>query len=129
MYRKISELICILRKFDVFELEHMGVDVQMSETSHTIRHRFREEVIVPIVALSNAYDFFIFSEAKKVITTADNIKCVVETWEEHNICDLEKDIKEMYNIDAWSFIKTWRASFPQMTSMQFLKIKLQKNED
>lgn len=129
MYRKLSNLICTLRKFDVFELEHMGLDVHVSETCHDIKHKFRETIIVPIVAMGNAYDFFIFNEAKKVVKTADNIRCVVTEWDEQNICDLENEIKELYNMDAWSFIKTWRASFPQMTSMQFIKMKLQRNED
>lgn len=129
MYRKISEIICVLRKLDVFELEHMGLDVSVVETCHDIKHKYKDEVIIPIVAMNNAYDFFIFSESAKRVVTADGVKCNVVEWGEYNICDIEDEITRLYNMDAWSFMKVWRNSFPQMTSMQFIKMKLEKYED
>lgn len=129
MYRKISKMICVFRKLDVFEFEHMGVDVHKETTSHDVKHKYREEMILPIISISNAYDFFIFNESSKIVTTADGIKCVVSDWSEENVCDLEEDIKRLYDMDAWSFIKIWRNTFPQMTSMQFVKMKLKKYED
>lgn len=118
-----------MRKLDVFELEHMGLDVHVVETCHDIKHKYKDEVIIPIVAMSNAYDFFIFSEAPKKVTTADGVKCKVTEWGEYNICDIEEEIKRLYGMEAWPFMKTWRSTFPQMTSMQFIKLKLEKYED
>ena len=65
----------------------------------------------------------------KYVTTADGVRCKVEHWEEKHICELDSKIKELYGIDAWSFICRWfKASNGHMDSMHFLIIKLKKDE-
>lgn len=105
------------------------MDARKDRTYHELKHSFKEEVIVPMVALTNNYDFLIFENAEKILRLADGTECSVERYEEKHICDLEDDIKRLYNVDAWSFIKRWHKYDAMMTNMMFLKIWLKKYND
>lgn len=107
----------------LFELEGVEADMNKSDTYHNLRHKFRNEIIVPIAAISNNIEFLLY-DAVKHVRTSDDVECVVETWEEKHICDLEEDVKEIYGVEAWAFMKTWHKFEPCMTSMQFIKMKL-----
>lgn len=122
MDTKIGKL---LRAFDV---EGMELDANRSDTYHHIKHKFREVVILPIAAVSNNIDFLIFDKAKKHVKTSDDVECDVVSWSEEHICDIEDEIKKIYELDAWSFIKTWHKHEPCMTSMHFIKMELRKYE-
>lgn len=110
-----------------FCLEDMSVDANKSDTYHNIKHSFREEIILPIAAIGNNVDFLLYKGVKHV-KTSDAIECIVEEWEEVHICDLEKDIQRIYNSATWPFILKWRKFEPCMTSMNFIKMKLKKDE-
>lgn len=95
-------------------------------TYHNIKHRYREEVIVPVVALSNNIDFIMGEETEKRVLTADNVKCKVKKYKFVHICELENEIKRLYNKEVWDFIKMWYKVMPNIYSMEFLTLKLEK---
>lgn len=95
-------------------------------TYHNVKHRYREEIIVPVAALSNNIDFIMDSEAEKRVLTADNVKCRVKKYKFIHVCELENEIKRLYNKGAWDFIKMWYKVVPNIYSMEFLVIKLEK---
>lgn len=115
---KIGELL------KMFELEHMEVDMNRSDTYHNVKCKFKDTVIVPVAAISNNIDFLIYTDAKKHVRTSDDKECLVVKYEEIHICDLECDVKSIYGIDTWSFVKTWHKHEPCMTSMNFIKMEL-----
>lgn len=95
-------------------------------TYHCLKHRYREELIVPITAISNGVDFILGKDSEKRMLTADNVKCRVTKYKFVPICELENDIKRLYNKDAWDFLKTWYKAMPNMFSLEFLVLKLEK---
>lgn len=102
--------------------------MERNETSyHKVLHRYRDEIVVPYIALRNNIDFML-NKGERYLITSDNIKAKVVECKEVHICDLEDDIKRLYNILAWDFIKRWHGSDNRMDSMHFLKIKLKKEE-
>lgn len=94
---------------------------------YNIQHSFRYEIIIPVAALHNNIDFFMDND-EKIVKTSDGFICSVLNWSYIHICDLEKDVKRLYNIDIWSFIQKWYSAIPYMESMYFLKIFLEKKE-
>lgn len=95
-------------------------------TYHNIKHRYREEVIVPVSALSNNINFILGKQNEKRVLTADNVKCKVKKYKFVHICELENEIKRLYNKEAWEFIKMWYKVMPNIYSMEFLTLKLEK---
>lgn len=96
-------------------------------TEHNVLHKFKETMIVPYYAVTNNCSL-IMSKGDHYITTADKICCKVVNWNEKHICELEEEIQKLYGIDAWSFVKRWYKSAPQMDSMHFIVLDLKKEE-
>lgn len=94
---------------------------------YEVKHKFRDTIIIPICAITNNIDFLLNKGDKKVITS-DKIKCVVIDYQEKHICELEKLIREIYNISAWDMICKWYRYCKYMDSMHFLILKLKKDE-
>ena len=118
-----------LNAIDGFEFEFMGADFMDEDTYHRLRHRYASEVIVPYVAITKNVDFIINSRATKHIITADEVKCKVASYEEKHICDLEDDIKRIYKLDAWAFMKRWHEFEPYMTCAHFVKMFLEREDE
>lgn len=112
-------------------LEFGGLEMEMNRTDtyHNVKHRFRDTIIVPLAAISNNIDFILFDKAKKHVRTSDDVECIVTSFEEKHICDIEQDIKDLYKREAWEFLKTWHQFEPCMTSTQFVKLTLKKDEN
>lgn len=105
------------------------VNEEKEKTYHRILHSFKPEIIVPIAAITNNVDFVIGSkECVRMVKTSDNVECIVEAYEEKHMCELEADIKRLYNMDPWPYIQRWYKVAPHMHTMDFFKIKLKKNE-
>lgn len=98
-------------------------------TYHSIKHRYREEIIAPVASLSNNINFILKGQTRKRVLTADNVKCKVKKYRLVHICELENEIKRLYNIGPWDFIKMWYKVIPNIDSMEFLVIKLEKIDD
>jgi hypothetical protein len=100
----------------------------MSETKiYTIQHSFKKEIIIPIVALHNNLHF-LMSNGNKLVKTSDNYICNVTHYRYKHICELEKDVQRLYNIDVWSFIKRWYNAIPYIDSMMFINMFLEEYE-
>lgn len=99
----------------------MGISVK-----YAIRHSFKEEVIIPMVALYHNVDFLFEQENVKLLKTSDGIICKVKKYSIKHICEIENDIKRLYNMDAWSYIKRWYSAMPYMDSMNFLVLELEQ---
>lgn len=101
--------------------------MSVSIIKYHIAHRFKEEVIIPFVALTNNIDFCTTKNEEKTCLMADNVMCKVVSWEEKHICKLVGDVKRIYGIqNMWDFIVRWYGLDNHMDSMYFLHIKLKK---
>lgn len=94
---------------------------------HQVKHRWREEMILPVRCINSNIDFLIGSEPKQIKTT-DNIVADVIEWKEIHLCKLEKSIKELYGMTVWDFMNKWFNSGEEFDSAHFIYIKSKKNE-
>lgn len=128
----ISRLFNLLNT-GIFEIESFdmkeGKKEDKSVTYHNILHKYRDEIIIPAVALTETYDFFMFPKAKKIVKMSDGVICTVKSYEERHMCDFEDDIMRIYGCDVWSFVKKWHKYDPCMQSMIFIKINLIRNDE
>lgn len=93
--------------------------------TYQLKHRYRENIIVPYVGIGNNCQFFMDNEDKYVIT-ADGVKCIVESCEYTHIFELEEKIKNDYKMDILSFLKRWYNTDKRMQSMEMVILKLKK---
>lgn len=101
---------------------------ESKDTEHSILHRFREEIIVPITAVSNNIDFIVYN-GKKICTFADDKVGEVIDWCEKPIFALEQDIKRLYGMEAYQFLAKWASADKNMTSFYLFHIKLKEYEE
>lgn len=118
------EALEMFQKVGFKDIVSMSLD-NNSTTKHHINHRYKDEVIVPFVGLSDNCTF-IMSKGEKQITCADGVEAKVVEWKDCHICTLEEDIKRLYGIDTWSFVRRWYQTEKRMDSMTFIKMKLEK---
>lgn len=124
MAKSIGEALMLLQEFEC-DITAMSLD-NNNPTEHFVNHSFKQKIIVPFVGVTNNCSF-VLSKGDHYITTADKIRCKVVNWNEKHICELEEEIQKLYGIDAWSFVKRWYKSAPQMDSMHFLVLNLTKD--
>lgn len=93
--------------------------------TYQLKHRYRENVIVPYVGIGNNCQFFMDDEDKYVVT-ADGVKCIVESCEYKHIFELEEKIENDYKMDILSFLKRWYNTDKRMQSMEMVILKLKK---
>lgn len=93
--------------------------------TYSLKHRYRQEVIVPYIAIANNALFFA-DEGEKEVITADNVRCEVESVEYKHVFDLEETIQKDYGIDVLSFLKRWYSMDKRMQSMEMIVLKLKK---
>ncbi len=124
MAKTMSEAIALLSKvYGGISIHNNKMKSEDIVTSN-INHKFREELLVPYIAITNNIEFMLGKGEKQVITS-DGILCKVEFLKEDHICNLEGMVKAIYNLDCWSFIKKWFA-FQQCDSMYFVYMKLKR---
>lgn len=124
MAKSIPEALAMFQRHGFKDVTSMSLDNNQT-THHAINHRYRDEVIIPFVGIENNVDF-IMSKGNKMIKCADGVDAKVVEWKDVHICELEKDIQDIYHIDAWSFLKRWYNTEKRMDSMTFIKMKLEK---
>lgn len=95
--------------------------------TYQLKHRYREEVVVPYVAIRNNCQFF-SDNSDKFVITADGIRCLVSDCEYKHIFELEEKIKTDYKMDTMSFLKRWYDMDKNMQSMEMVVLKLKKCE-
>lgn len=94
-------------------------------SAHIINHTFREDILVPYVAVT---DNIFLREGHKAVMS-DGTPCVIEKIEHLHICGEQAEwwVTNLYKCDVWSFVKKWNASM-DVSSMVFLHIKLKKDD-
>lgn len=102
--------------------------MERNETSyHKVRHKYRDEIIVPYIAVQNNIDFML-NRGDRYLITADNVKAKVLESKELHLLELKDDIKRLYGISAWDYICKWHSVDEHMDSLHLLHIKLRKEE-
>lgn len=126
MAKNWKEATSLLSRLGKFEILDIKFKMDRNETTyHQAKHKYRELMIMPFIALSNNCDF-VLNKGEKIILTSDGVKCKVLNWKEMHVCQLEDKVKELYGVDIWSFIKKWYNSDCAMDSMYFFVIKVEK---
>lgn len=94
-----------------------------------VKHKFRKEIFVPWCAISWNIDLAMWDVKK--IETSDCVACLAKKLEHvHVLSEYAKEIiKRLYNISAYDFIQMWYKRFPNMDSMSFIYMKLEKIEE
>lgn len=88
-----------------------------------VNHRYKSEMIVPFVSITDNISFFM-SHGNRYLITSDHKRCKVSECNIIHICELEGKVQELYGVDCWAFIKRWHKSHGNMDSMHFAHIKL-----
>lgn len=126
MAKSWSEAMSLLSRLGEFRIIDVRFNMERNETSyHKIRHKFREEMIVPYIAVQNNIDFML-NKGERYLLTADGIKSKVTECNEVHVCELKDDIKRLYDMNAWDYICRWYNAEKCMNSLYFLHIKLRK---
>lgn len=113
----------------VGDLNIVNMDADNTEdTYHSLKHKFRESLIIPYLGISHNIQLFT-KKGEHFVTTSDNVKCKVKSWKEIHMCEMEKDVQELYHIDTWSFVNRWYKYERGMDSMYFIKMELEKIEE
>lgn len=124
MAKSIVEALEMFQRVGFKDIVSMSLD-NNGTTYHSINHRYKEEVVIPFVGITDNVNF-IMSKGDKVVHCPDGIQAKVVEWKDIHICELEDDVKRIYGIDIWSFIKRWWQTEKRMDSMTFIKMKLEK---
>lgn len=126
MAQTIGEAIRLIQKLGQFDIGDIRMESN-EPTYHHVNHKYRETIIVPYISIENNITY-LTSKGERFIIFADGIKArVIESYEKH-ICELEEEIRKLYGIDTWSFVKRWYQSDKAMDSMHFVVIKVKKEE-
>lgn len=97
----------------------------MSE--HQVKHRWREEIILPIRCIVDNINFLTHKDdIGRYIISTDNIKAQVEQSELIHICELEDEIKRLYGMSAFDFMKKWYDNGEEFDAAHFVYIKSKK---
>lgn len=124
MVKTVGEAIKLMSKIsDIADVTSQSTDV----VEAFVNHRFREEMILPYVGITPNISF-LMSCGERWVTTSDRIHCKVIEFHEKHICQLEDDIRRLYGIEPYEFIKRWYRVCNYMDSMRFVHIKLKKQE-
>lgn len=127
MARSLGEAIQLLSK--TFDTEIVDFRMDNNEpTYHHINHKFRETIIVPYIAIEHNLSF-LTNKADRYVVYADGITAKVVEAKEVHICELEQQIQQLYGISAWQFMSRWYQTYKNMSSMEFVVIKVRKEED
>ena len=89
-----------------------------------INCKFRDECIVPLLAVRNNYDLITTPEQKRsglLIQTNDGVDAKILSCEVRDIFSLEADIKRLYKVTMWN-----KACEGQLNSLTLFHIYLKK---
>ena len=93
-----------------------------------INARFRPVVIVPSLGISPNFEFFTAKDKRGMILhTKDGVSAKVLSCDTKLAFDLEKEIKELYNVSVWEYLCKWNvACGGQLSSLYLHHIQLTK---
>lgn len=128
MAKNLGEALVLLRRLGQFDLLHLQLNMEYKkDTEHYVAHKFREDIIIPYIALTENIDFLL-CDGKKTIQTKDGVRCECVSYEHKHIFEMEEDIKTLYGIETYDFLKRWYNFDNAMDSLHFIKMKLKKIE-
>lgn len=128
MAKNLGEALVLLRILGQFDLLHLDLNMEYKkDTVHYVAHKFREDIIIPYIALTENIDFLL-CDGKKTIQTKDGVRCECVSYEHKHIFEMEEDIKTLYGIETYDFLKRWYNFDHEMQSLYFIKMKLKKME-
>lgn len=126
MSKTIGEAIMLIQRLGQFDLA--GINMDGNEISyHNVRHRFKEEIVIPYIGIGNNITFMTNKGERHIIFVDGTKGKVVEAYEKH-ICELGDKIRSLYNLSEWEFIQRWYNTYNGMDSMHFVVIKVEKEE-
>lgn len=104
----------------------------MNDKKFYINCKFRDECIVPLLAVSPNYELLTTPEQLRFgakMLTNDGIIAKIASCEVRDIFSLEDDIKRLYNVDCWKYLSMWnKACDGQLNSLTLFHIHLTKVE-
>lgn len=124
MAKTIGEALNIIQRLCKFDITNMRMESN-EPTYHHVTHKYRDEIVIPIIAIENNITFFT-NKGERYIIFVDGVKAKVVDVQEKHICELEETIKRLYNCDCWTFVKKWYSTYKNMESMVFVCIKVRK---
>lgn len=89
-----------------------------------IRHNFKDEILVPYVAIYP--NIGITKDKDAYATFKCGTKAKISSVDEIHLCECEHEIRAIYGLDAWAYIKRWYNFDKSMQSLFLLKIKVNK---
>ena len=95
----------------------------------TLQHKFQEEIFIPYGAVNDQEGFF--TTDRPVITTQDDIIARVVERRGFNILsdEAKQTIWRLYELTWDRYLRLWYGRIPDMHSMYFLYLKLEKIEN
>lgn len=121
---RIGEILSALQKIGDFQLTDFSMETNR-DTKHHVKHKFAEEIILPIHTVTSNVDFIMCKGTKEVLTS-DGIKAKVVLWKELHLLEMESEIQRIYKMSAWDFAKRWYSYDKCLQSMSFIYMKLEK---
>lgn len=98
-----------------------------------INCKYRPEVIIPICAVSPNWDFLCLTDLKRqglILETIDKVRAKIMLCEERLVFDLEKDIKRVYNVSPYEFLRKWfDISKGMMDNIYFYHLYLKREDN
>lgn len=93
-----------------------------------IEHNFANEIFVPLASITSNYEF-IKSKERKVVTKDDVLCNVVKAETFHILSPEAKElVGSIYNTGLLRFMLSWYTRFPNMDSMYFVYVKLERDD-
>lgn len=96
---------------------------------YRIRHTYKPKIVIPYLGIGDSaftnLDFLLDKE-ERIVVTSDNVKCKALNVEEKHLCDLESEIQNIYNCDAWSWVKRWYKIDNRVSDLRVLVLELEK---
>lgn len=99
--------------------------------SYIINHSYKPAILVPLLAISNNFDFLTNENRYNIkAIMQDGTPVIIDRWEYMNILSEKTDniIREIYGIDVLSFARKWYRSLP-IDSLNFIYMQLSKEVD
>lgn len=109
------------------EIQMAGANLDMNETSEhkLVQKHWKEVSILPYIGIDNNVTF-LTNNGERFVTFSDGTRAKVVSLEEKPIFELEKEIREIYGTDPYSFAKKWYQYKNKMDSLYFVVIKSEK---
>ena len=94
--------------------------------TYYVNHKYREKIIVPLIAIERNVSFLCDDNDDKCIQTSDNVLCGITDIKVSNILDLENEISTIYKMGAYEYLKIWRGAYNNIDSLSFVVLKLKR---